>query len=1639
MTSLFSSHTICTVSLLAGLMFSVLAERTVSANDDRNLFRNGDLRVGTKVKVSNWQFKGPTSDAKLEPGWQQDGSGNGELFIRKIDGSDKHHVWWMQTIPVNEGQKYLFNCQGRAWGAASYSVYIGAEFRDATGKWIGYTQLCKIACRSLEYPSSNTEAVQNWKNFTATIIPPRGAKSLTIRLALDSATPAEAHFRHLELTTTALTMAEVFNQTPSTLPLYHFKLGPVSAQSITLTPVWNNEGAETWQSATRQRLCLNGLWAIQPVLNNVAPRENDWGYMKIPGLFHCSATPYFIYGQDKTSWRTQNLARTADAVWYARDIEVPPLKNHKFFLNFSGQRGLSLRIYWNGRPIGQLTDQMGGRIALANAVQPGEKGQLVIFARATPSESKYAFLMEGGKMERTIDVSRHGIDGGMMDIYLDAEPPTPHIVHTQAIPSTRCGKLEINIVPASGIDPAQQTYAVIVKTLDGKKVKEVTGLRGIMRDGRFFIGFDWPDARRWSPDDPWLYQYHVCALDNQGRIIDETLPSEFGFREIWVQGRHLMMNGQPLRLRPRLSFTMYMDTAAEQREFTALKSLGFNCIMRPTVGTTHELESWNLESPDGYFRLADRMGMMVISYTAYALVSGGQFDKDKTDFSDILLLTQYINKHQIARLADHPSVVAYSGFGTSAHEGVNFITVQPDAWGVTPLDRNNVLDKFLSDGAARKKALQKSAKNRDFISRIKNLDPSRPFLSHFDSGEGDGWGIFDYFNWTPLQEWEEWPEAWYQHGTMPIGSVEHGLPYPSSFVNHGIPDGDNEPWVTEYCAMLLGEKVYADEPQAYLQFIRANYNVTAGTFAPAGQSHHTYAANVVAMNPINTQKVWAFCNKPIYRTWRTYGVPMGLEPFGRAYQFWNMANLRAGNNQIVAAPDDNLQASGAHMDSWFYNTYWPSATTPVRLSQPDAGLEPLGKCLRSVNQSFLAYIAGASDNFTAKDHVFWSGEKVNKQIALVWDGFTPLPLVINWSVELGGQKIATGQERLTLSGGEIKMLPLSFISQTSQFRAVGRILLSVHSADSRLLTQDEFAFQVYAAIKPDSTLNNAKIAVFDPAGDTLAAVKRLGLNPISVTHGQDAKGSDLLIVGRNALVKLKNLPFSAVPPHLPILVMEQNDQDLGKLGFHAYPSRPRQVFSLPGQHPIFNGVEQPELSNWRVNPQLLSASHEPLRDGYNYNHGYRGAVASVTLETPTNGNFTPLLQCGFDLCETPLLESQSPDRRWMFCQLSLVDGAGLDPVATRIFVNLLNYMEKPVRQTVELGVVGNEQVVKMLQQLGSPVKTAISADAISNYKLLLVGPKALPAVLLKNWIKSGGTAWVLPQDLNFYREIDPALKAKKVSASLVPFATLPSGTLMAGLGQNDFHYRQPLELLQFNAGGNMTELTIGQGKLILLGFSPETLDLKAAPYLQLTYRHQYRVIAQLFTNSGVSLPRPLKSIIDQLEHPTFKFNISDYAQARITEYQPTMKQDWIKPEFNASNWAVYSLKSKSTLYGHAALRVSFRLPPEMPVNGLLADLGTFDDYDECYLNGTPIGSTNPANSSPETAYAKRRIYPIPAGVLRPGKDNVLAIHTWNRNAHTKGWITWVRGPLQIYTVDGNFSPYVGDYKHSDDPYLQHHW
>jgi len=85
--------------------------------------------------------------------------------------------------------------------------------------------------------------------------------------------------------------------------------------------------------------------------------------------------------------------------------------------------------------------------------------------------------------------------------------------------------------------------------------------------------------------------------------------------------------------------------------------------------------------------------------------------------------------------------------------------------------------------------------------------------------------------------------------------------------------------------------------------------------------------------------------------------------------------------------------------------------------------------------------------------------------------------------------------------------------------------------------------------------------------------------------------------------------------------------------------------------------------------------------------------------------------------------------------------------------------------------------------------------------------------------------------------------------------------------------------------------------------------------------------------------------------------------------------DKIQPADNVFGWYVCVLRVPKALAGH----------------DLVLDLGTIDDADGAYVNGELVGRTGSFADKLQSAWNQDRRYRVPAGTVRPGADNVIAV------------------------------------------------
>jgi hypothetical protein len=143
----------------------------------------------------------------------------------------------------------------------------------------------------------------------------------------------------------------------------------------------------------------------------------------------------------------------------------------------------------------------------------------------------------------------------------------------------------------------------------------------------------------------------------------------------------------------------------------------------------------------------------------------------------------------------------------------------------------------------------------------------------------------------------------------------------------------------------------------------------------------------------------------------------------------------------------------------------------------------------------------------------------------------------------------------------------------------------------------------------------------------------------------------------------------------------------------------------------------------------------------------------------------------------------------------------------------------------------------------------------------------------------------------------------------------------------------------------------------------------------------------------------------------WRFKKGDSEQWRDLSFDDHMwDQIFVPAYWEAQGYARYD--------GMAWYRLHFRIPAEHTQETLVLLLGKIDDLDETFVNGEEIGHTgriksNPWKSGRNNEYRELRAYTIPAGLLKAGADNVIAVRVYDGSVG--GGI--YEGPVGIMTRD----------------------
>jgi beta-galactosidase len=1363
----------------------------------------------------------------------------------------------------------------------------------------------------------------------------------------------------------------------------------------------------------RTAISLNGVWkiALQETPTADLPKHG-YGYVGVPSSW-MHTTDFPIEGLDQFEagrfngtgkWCGKPLSQFTSA-WYVRQF-TPPQSWAGGRITLQLQRlTVSGEIFLNGRSIGRQEEWdppvEHDITALVKFDQPNE-----LAVRVDAGLTGEVTLYLGGGDATMIRSAKAALRGVTQDVWLRKYAPGPRIEDVAVVTSVREHRIQLDArIATPTADRQQAVLHAVIRDSAGKVVKQFDSPAFTLDEPSRTVSMSepWPDAQLWDIGEPNLYSISL-ALSVEQTTVDRTFPMTFGFREVWIDGRDVILNGHPIHLiQACLTRDGLVDSARHnvERVIQLHRQAGYNSI--DVAGQRISIHGAAAQAYDDLLSITDQAGLAVSMSVLAAYAVDWQSPQGREQWEKAV-------RYFMGRYRHHPSILFWAlNFNMGGYPR----DMSPYAWAQGYAPPDSVLDL----GRKRKMADE----SEDFV---RQLDPSRVVFHHAGGNVGSIMTSNLYLSWPPLQEREDYPSGWSRTGPKPLMAVELGMPNAMDLLRGRNHDYEavrwTEPLEAEYAAMYLGAPAYHMQDDQYLKIVIDNatdqsqmgvdkYNVNQPYFWRYNRAlHEPHDALMKKIVPAYIPG------------WRAYGVT-GICPWfdrreiiGYQYEPWD------GVAGTYSYPD--LTAPGAKPLTYFI---------------PDAKNAPsdLAKGFAQYYRPILIFVGGGeTEGFTAKDHAYFAGDQVAKQVVVVNDSTTDLRRRVTWQLlDPQAQVVASGAVEVFAPAGRTGYAPFQFVAPQVADRTEMTLRLMVPSLAAEQSTVRGMPIQIYQPSRADFR-NQLPVHLIDPQGQTRRMLARMRIPFTESANGSGVQSEKVLVIGRGAFddrFVLSPEVGKAVVRGATLVVFEQ--ATLRAFGLRVHPRGVRQVFPLMGDHPIVAGLAMEDLENWRGDSSLLEpypgdiggdaiAPVEPWR------WGNRGTVTSHMIEKPNCGASWPLLECEFDLGYTPLLESRQDAGRILFCQLQVTQRYGVDPIATEIVDRLLKYAQSSVPARRNVAVLGDEAFGSWARELG------VRSDPASA-GVYLVGRSLQEAErqAVADAVKAGAVAILVGKDATSDLSWLPGAVTATATEyfRVLPVAVPESMQAMRGVSTADLFIKdrrqddlpQGARVQPLTHPAMIARVAHGTGAFIVMKIDPgEFRHVKVSPERKTrTYLKLGRVLSLLIANAGGDLKGlPLST----------DTGVSEVALPDVWRFQSDPKnigvnEGWYQSDYDDASWRTLkvpgywedqgvtdvnaaALDAKRPYDGYAWYRCAVEIPAAMEGKPLVMELGAVDDMDVTYLNGAEIGKTT---SSTPGHWQTPRQYPVPAGVVKFGGLNRLAVRVFDQKGN--GGMT---GPAPRITV-----------------------
>lgn len=734
---------------------------------------------------------------------------------------------------------------------------------------------------------------------------------------------------------------------------------------------------------------------------------------------------------------------------------------------------------------------------------------------------------------------------------------------------------------------------------------------------------EWKDAKLWDIGQPNLYRAVVAVSDPKGKVVDSKT-FRFGFREVWTEGRHVILNGHVQRFRIEGGWFGLC-----RNSLGLWKALGRNMMLDQPHPNKWWYFSWWHDCPvkdDDLIDICDTEGIALqLPVPTVNRVVGV--------FEDPLFKPAYRREAEawIKRFRNNPSVILWA-------VSMNFFNPKD---GIHP----DLLGRRTTKIVSRRQEIAQWA-----LKEVKAIDPTRLVYTHADGNIGDIASGNCYPNITPVQEVRDYLELWAKDGDMPYLASEYDAPYDGTYNK-----ANGFPALAEIYAINRGPEAYDLLSEA----VATNYLAYK-----AGAGYGGGLKNFVKDDPCYwgvqglyveaTDRHWRMDGATGWHYFHgaNYGKPAGVrsyrylkEPFA-GHPDWLSPNfdLNAKNAQSFLA---FIGGTPRHSDRT--HSYWGGSEVEKSVCLVWDGSQPLELDYALTLRKKGA--AGAPRRIVQAKARVCPGDVQALPVAFA------VPDVAKRTDFTIGLEVRGWAGKVVTDSFEITVFPKK---ESPAAKGAARFARTVRLYDpagkstwvSRLAVVEEY--------RPGDGL--------DPANDLLV----IGREALAVGEPLPWKADDIARGLRVLVLEQRPEVFEA----------------FGFRCYEFMPRNvfPGASVAAPLTRGLEAGDLSYWRGSPDILPSFkLSRVHDfsPHPKGSN-----RHTLASTVFAQPTVPGFLPLLVCEMDLAYSPLLRYADGDGMILFSSLDLTNRAdGNDPAATVFVRNLLDYaVSAPVDASREVKV-----------------------------------------------------------------------------------------------------------------------------------------------------------------------------------------------------------------------------------------------------------------------------------------------------------------------------------------------------------------